>query len=276
LTASSASDSVIGGSSRVFAILGDPVAHSLSPAMHNAAFRALGLDAVYVALRTVPTDVPDLMRALARAGGGGNVTVPHKEMAAQSVTQPSSRVSTLGACNTFWGDGREIHGDNTDVDGVLDALRRLEAPATGWLIAGTGGGARAAVAGAIARGARVALHSRDAGRRRAFQEWTERQGGVVIGPTQCEVIINATPLGLHPGDHLPVALEEAPGARVAFDMVYARGETAWVRRMRQEGLQAADGRAMLVAQGAAAFRRWFPEEDPPVEVMRAVVNDALR
>jgi shikimate dehydrogenase len=267
---------VIGGSTRVFAILGDPVAHSLSPAMHNAAFRALGLDAVYVALRAVPTDVPDLIRALARAGGGGNVTVPHKETAAQAVAHPTARVSALGACNTFWGAGAEIRGDNTDVDGVLDALARLDAPATAWLIAGTGGGARAAVAAAVARGARVAVRSRDHGRRKAFEGWAVRQGAVLAAPAACEVIINATPLGLHPGDHLPVALEEAPTARIAFDMVYARGETAWVREMRQEGLRAGDGRGMLVAQGAAAFRRWFPEEDPPAEVMSAAVNDALR
>ena len=74
---------------------------------------------------------------------------------------------------------------------------------------------------------------------------------------------------------MPLALDEAPGAQVAFDMVYHRGETPWIRLMRQEGLRAADGRAMLVAQGAAAFRRWFPDEDPPTEVMRAAVHDAL-
>ena len=273
---SSASVWVIGGKTRVFAVLGDPVAHSLSPAMHNAAFHALGLDAVYVALRAQAADIPTLVRALARAGGGGNVTLPHKEVAAQAVTRPTARVSLLGACNTFWGDDGEIAGDNTDVDGVLVALRGLEAPATGWLIAGTGGGGRAAVAAGVACGARIAIRSRDPGRRKAVEAWATAQKAQLIPSVECEVLINATPLGLKPGDHLPLALEEAPRAQVAFDMVYGRGETAWVRQMRQEGLRAADGRAMLVAQGAAAFRRWFPDEDPPAEVMRAAVNDALR
>jgi shikimate dehydrogenase len=267
---------VIGGKSRVFAILGDPVAHSLSPAMHNAAFHALGLDAVYVALRSQATDVPALIRALARAGGGGNVTVPHKEVAAAAVTRPSALVSSLGACNSFWGANGEIHGDNTDVEGLLVALAGLEAPATGWLIAGTGGGSRAAVAAAVQRGARVAVRSRDHGRRQAFEGWAKGQGAALMPAGECEVLINATPLGLRAGDHLPLALEEAPHAQVAFDMVYGRGETAWVRLMRQEGLRTADGRAMLVAQGAAAFRRWFPDEHPPTEVMRAAVNEALR
>ena len=267
---------MIGGSSRVFAILGDPVGHSLSPAMQNAAFRALGLDAVYVALRSAPTDVADLIRALSRAGGGGNVTVPHKEIAARSVEHPSGRVQALAACNTFWGEDGHSRGDNTDVDGVLDALGLIEAPATAWLIAGTGGGARAVVAAAASRGARIAVRSRDGERRLRFENWARSQGVETTPAPECQVLINTTPLGLKPGDHLPLALEEAPSAIVAFDMVYHRGETAWVRLMRQEGLRASDGRAMLIAQGAAAFRRWFPDEEPPVEVMRAVVNDALR
>ncbi len=267
---------MIGGRTRVFAILGDPIAHSLSPAMQNAAFRALGLDAVFVPLRAESADVPHLIRVLSRAGGGGNVTIPHKEVAAQSVTQPSDRVRTLGACNTFWGGEGGSRGDNTDVDGVLETLTSLEAPATAWLIAGTGGGARAAVAAAAIRGARVAIRSRDAERRGTFEAWVKVQGVALAPHAECEVLINTTPLGLHAGDHLPLALEDAPRATVAFDMVYHRGETAWVKLMRQEGLRSCDGRVMLVAQGAAGFRRWFPGEDPPVDVMRAAVNDALR
>lgn len=266
---------VIGGKTRVLAILGDPVNHSLSPAMHNAAFRALGLDAVYVALRVVAADVPDLIRCLARGGGGGNVTVPFKEIAARSVHRPSDQVRALGVCNTFWVSDGESSGDNTDVAGVLEALKTLEAPASGWLIAGTGGAGRAAVAAAAAQGARVAIRSRDPARRRQFEAWVAEMGVPRVPAADCQVLINATPLGLQPGDHLPLALEEAPEARWAFDMVYQPGETAWIRLMRQEGLRAADGRVMLVAQGAAAFRRWFPEEDPPTEIMRAAVQDAL-
>jgi shikimate dehydrogenase len=267
---------VIGGRTRVFAILGDPVAHTLSPAMHNAAFRALGLDAVYVALRAAATDVPDLIRALARAGGGGNVTVPHKGIAANSVDHPSGRVQSLGACNTFWGRDGGSAGENTDVFGVLEALARLEAPSSSWLVAGTGGGARAAVAAAVACGAGVAVKSRDPGRRRSFEEWSRGQGATLVAPSACEVLINTTPLGLQAGDHLPLALDEAPHALVAFDMVYHQGETAWVRLMRQEGLRAADGRAMLVAQGASALECWFPDADAPEEIMRAIVDAALR
>lgn len=266
---------MISGRSRVFAILGDPVAHSLSPAMHNAAFRALGLDAVYVALPVSPAELPAVVTTLTRAGGGGNVTVPHKELVAGVVAHPSDRVRALGACNTFWGEPDGIHGDNTDVEGVLSALDQLDAPPSAWLIAGTGGGARAAVAAAAARGARVAISSRRAVRREEFEGICASLGAGTAAAEECEVLINTTPLGLKAGDHLPLALEDAPHAQVAYDMVYAPGETAWVRRMRAAGLRAADGRLMLVAQGAAAFRRWFPDEDPPADIMRAAVTDAL-
>jgi shikimate dehydrogenase len=90
------------------------------------------------------------------------------------------------------------------------------------------------------------------------------------------VLINSTPLGLHDSDALPIQPGVAPDAEVALDMVYAAGETPWVRAMRPRVRRAGDGRAMLVAQGAAAFELWFPDKRAPVEVMRAAVNAALR
>jgi shikimate dehydrogenase len=266
---------VIDGSTRVFAVLGDPVAHSLSPAMHNAAFRVLGLRAVYVALRVRADDVPGLIRSLSRAGGGGNVTVPHKELAARTVDRPGAMVERLGACNAFWGDDGRTVGDNTDVPGLLAALDDLEAPPGGCMILGTGGGARAAVGAARERGVAVAVVSRSADRRRRFEEWSAGLGVRAADPDACTVVINTTPLGLQRGDPLP--LDGAPpGARVALDLVYTPGETPWTHAMRAAGLRAADGRAMLVAQGAAALERWFPGVRAPVEVMRAAVNAELR
>ncbi|MEP6573107.1 MAG: shikimate dehydrogenase [Gemmatimonadota bacterium] len=267
---------MVGASSRVFAILGSPVAHSLSPTMHNAAFRALGLDAVYIALRCDPGQVEHLIRAIGAAGGGGNVTVPHKETAVSAIDRPSDAMRRVGACNTFWGEHGATAGDNTDIEGLNVALQDLDAPATAWLVAGTGGGARAVVGAAREKGVAIAVRSRDPERRRKFEEWTRASGVTVTAPASCEVLINTTPLGLTYTDHLPIALDEAPGACVALDMVYQRGETVWTRSMRQSGLRAADGRGLLVAQGAAAFQRWFPAESPPIDIMRAAVDDALR
>lgn len=266
---------MIDGSTRVFAILGDPVAHSLSPAMQNAAFRVLGLKAVYVPIRCGPDDVPGLVRALSRAGGGGNVTVPHKEAAARALDRRRPTVDRLEACNTFWGENGAAVGDNTDVAGVLAALDDLEAPPGAWLVLGTGGGARAAVGAARERGVAVSVSSRSADRRRRFDEWIATQGVRAAEPAECTVLLNTTPLGLASGDPLPLA-RPPKGAAVALDMVYVGGDTPWVLAMRTAGLRAADGRTMLVAQGAAALERWYPGVRAPVEVMRAAVDARLR
>ena len=97
-----------------------------------------------------------------------------------------------------------------------------------------------------------------------------------MAPSDCGVLINATPLGLKPDDPFPIEPDGFPRAEIAFDMVYARGQTAWIRAMRSRVGRSGDGRTMLVAQGAAAFERWFPARRAPVEVMRAAVDVALR
>lgn len=266
------------GSTRVFAILGDPVSHSLSPVMQNAAFRLMGLNAVYVPLRCTAENLPALLSSLTRAGGGGNVTIPHKTVAARAVDRPSAWVRAIDACNTFWSDGTDapVLGDNTDIEGILAALDRLEAPAGPWLLAGTGGSSRAVAAAARERGVSLAVLSRDTARGTEFSRWaTETLGVRPAEPAECRVLLNATPLGLAANDRDPIPADAAPDATVALDLVYAKGETGWVRRCRSRGLRATDGREVLVRQGAAAFSRWFPGKQAPVEAMRAAVHAAL-
>ena len=118
---------VPGATTRLFLLLGDPVEHSLSPRFQNAAIRAAGIDATYAALRCDAQSVPHLIRALGRAGGGGNVTVPHKTIAAQCIERPTDAVTRTGACNTFWGDEGVVCGDNTDVAGFAHAAAQLVA-----------------------------------------------------------------------------------------------------------------------------------------------------
>src|SRR6478672_7305130 len=116
---------MISARTRLFVLLGRPAAHSCSPAMQNAAFQVLGLDAVYAALDCAPEDTFALAAALSAAGGGGNATVPHKVVLAAALDAPSERVQRLQAANVFWGEGGKVVGENSDVDGVLDALARL-------------------------------------------------------------------------------------------------------------------------------------------------------
>jgi len=262
----------IGGATRVFALLGDPVAHSLSPAMHNAAFAALGLDAVYVALRCESAAVRPLMETLARQGGGGNVTIPHKEAAADVLDPARARSAVY---NTFWGRDGRLEGAETDSDGILAALRRLGAPGGDWCLIGTGGSARAALAAAKRSGAAVAVRSRTPGRAEAFAAAARDAGVPLTESDACRVVINCTPLGLSQGDPVPVPLSDVPRAELALDLVYRKGETPWVHLMRAAGRRAADGREVLVEQGAVAFERWFPGRPAPREVMRAAVRVAL-
>ena len=267
---------MISGSSRVFVILGDPVSHSLSPAMQNAAFRALGLPAVYVPLQCSADSVPSLIQGIAGAGGGGNITVPHKELAARSVDVCRELAEAAEACNTFWSEDGSTIGDNTDVPGLLQALHQLGISKEPWFIAGTGGAARAAVVAAADHGVAVAIGSRERGRQHRVEAWVASRGVPLVERSACGVLINSTPLGLAPRDALPINVDEFPRASTAFDMVYAAGGTPWIRSIKARVQRSGDGRAMLVAQGAAAFERWFPGKRAPVEIMRAAVDVALR
>lgn len=262
---------MITGRTRVFALLGDPVAHSVSPAMQNAALAALGLDAVYVPMRCAAADVPVLMRTLAASGGGGNVTLPHKVVAAATV-DPTGTLP-LGTVNTFWAEDGTLHGESTDIIGVREGMAALGAPAAPWLVLGTGGTARAALWAAKERGVAIAVRSRSPERARALEAQAQAMGVAIATEAECSIAINATPLGLGAADPLPMA--PAPHLRWALDMVYHPGETAWVRAMRAAGAQALDGRVVLLAQGAAGLRRWFPGVEPPLEIMRAALQRAL-
>jgi shikimate dehydrogenase len=269
----------IGADTRLLVIVGDPVAHSLSPAMHNAACRALGLDAVYVALRTPANALPAALTALAAGGAAGNVTLPHKEAVERSVTRKTDVCARAQACNTFWTEDGALVGDNTDVPGVRTALCDLGVSGGRWLLLGTGGGARAVALAAADAGATLRVRSRHPDRARKFVDWATRLGAraeAAHGPAEVDAVINATPLGLGDRDPLPIDPKDVPGVRVALDLVYARGETRWVRAMRALGVTARDGREMLVHQGAAAFARFFPGTAAPVDVMRAAVERALR
>lgn len=265
---------------RVFALLGDPVSHSLSPVFQNAALRALGLDGVYVALRCADGDVAGLVRALARAGGGGNVTVPHKGAAAAAVERRTEAVEATGACNCFWMEEGEVWGDNTDVQGVTAAIRSLMGRSIAGarvLLVGAGGAARAAAYALVTHGAgEIVVLNRTPERAREMRARFARPGTAIrvaatpaeLGPDGFDLAVHATSLGLQAGDPLPLDPALAPQIDAALDLVYTRtGETPWVRAMRERRIPTADGREMLLHQGAAAFRRWWGV-DAPLQAMK--------
>jgi shikimate dehydrogenase len=263
---------------RLIVLLGDPVSHSLSPIFQNAAFRAAGVDGVYVALRCDAAALPGLMRGIAWAGGAGNITVPHKLEAARIVERATAAVERTGACNTFWAEEGRLCGDNTDVAGFRTALRAVLASAAGArvLVLGAGGAASAALAGLEEeRAAEVTLLARSPERaeelRRRFETGPLRirvaPGREAIRGERFDLVVNATPLGLRPDDPLPLDPEGLAAAGAVLDLVYGTGSTRWVETARALGIPAADGLLMLVEQGAAAFERWWGVP-APVEAMR--------
>ena len=273
---------MIGASTRLFAVLGDPVAHSLSPHIQNPAFEAAGVDGVYVALRCGLNEVSGLVRGLAAAGGGGNVTLPHKEAAAALVERPSELVARTGACNTFWLEDGRLCGENTDVSGFRGAVASLlghSAEGLDALLLGAGGAARAALVGLTLDGAgSISIANRTELRaRRLAAELGEGRASAVTGASELadarfDVVVNATTLGLRPDDALPLDLSTLPRPAAVLDLVYRPGETAFVREARTRGIPAADGAEMLVRQGAAAFECWWRRPAPLDTMLRAMAE----
>ncbi len=269
----------IGGSTRLLALLGDPIAHSQSPAMHNAGIAALGLDAVYMAFRTPAAGFPDAFRALAQLGVAGNVTIPFKGAAERCVARKTDLCTRVGACNTFWMEQGTIVGDNTDAPAVGAELAELGADGGRWLLLGAGGSARAVAVAASDAHAELFVRSRDPGRARGFVEWAATRGTRVhlaAPPVTVDVVVNTTPLGQNGDDTLPIEPAAMRDLRAALDLVYRPGESRWVRELRDAGITARDGRGVLVRQGALAWARFFPDHPAPVEIMRAAVERALR
>ncbi len=268
---------------RVLALLGNPVEHSLSPIIQNAAFDEAGVDGVYVALRCEASDLASFMLALGRAGAGGNVTLPHKEKAVLVLDRWSEAVTRTGACNTFWGEGGEVCGDNTDVEGFRRALRHfLGGSPEGFrvLLLGAGGAARASLAALLDAGVEdVLMLNRSTERARAV---ARRLGGDRVRVAEApralddgvfDLVVNATRLGLSPDDRLPMDLGRVARAGAVMDLVYGPSTTPFVRSAERFGIRAVDGREMLVQQGAVAFERWWGQP-APVDAMRKAMAAA--
>lgn len=270
---------------RVLALIGDPVAHSSSPAIQNAAMGDLGLDGVYVALQATAEEMVGFVRGLAMSGGGGNITLPHKEKAATVVDVRSVAVKRTGACNTFWFEDGKIHGDNTDVEGFARALEEfLGAPPEGQkvLVLGAGGAARACLV-ALMDGNVKEVHLLNRTRDRA-RVVARRIGGakvrVLDGARDVEgqsydLVVNTTRLGLEPTDPLPLDLGRLSRAGAVMDLVYLPEPTPFVLAARELGVRATDGMEMLVQQGAVSFERWWARP-PSLDAMRASVRGRER
>jgi shikimate dehydrogenase len=266
----------IGGATRVAAVLGWPVAHSASPALHNAAFAALGIDAVLVALAVAPPDLAAAVRGLAALGFlGASVTVPHKQAVAGLCDRLDPLAERIGAVNCLVFDGGRVVGHNTDAGGFLDALAgELGRDASGAraVLLGAGGAARGVAVALAGAGASVQVVARSPASWCAARPWTAAELAALL-PT-CDLLVDCTPVGLsrHEDSAVPaeIPLELLPSTAAVCALLYGTPGSQLVTGARARGLAALDGAAMLVHQGARAFTLWTGRA-APIDVMRAAL-----
>jgi shikimate dehydrogenase len=272
----------VSAATRVVGVMGYPVAHSLSPRLHNAAFAALDLDWVSVGF-AVPAGRAAVALAGARALGiaGLSVTMPHKEEVAAAVDSCSPTAARLGAVNCVVADGDGWHGDNTDGAGLLAALARSHGFAPGGarcLVVGAGGAARAVIAAlADAGAAQVVVVNRTADRAAAAAALAGPAGrtGAVEDVAGCDLVVNATPAGMGdvadgPSDW-PVDPDRLEPGQLVVDLVYHPPETPWLAAAATRGARTVNGLGMLVHQAALQVERWTGRT-APVEAMWASVT----
>lgn len=280
-TKNPAQRAAVEGTTRVVGILGNPVDHSLSPRMHNAAYAALGLDFVYVPFRATPDTIGGVVRAMHTLGiVGFNVTVPYKQDVVKLVDRLTPTAKAIGAVNTIYRDGSEIVGDNTDAAGFTEALRLHGVKVRGAqvLVIGAGGSARAVLHALRECGARdVVLANRTvANARKLAREF----GATAVGLDALahdallasrHLVVNSTPVGLRGGAYLPYRASATAKGCMHFDLAYSRtGLTPFLTLARKASRPVLDGRHMLVHQGGVAFRRFTGKKAPVAVMLEAV------
>jgi len=276
----------ISGSTRLLGVVGQPVSHSLSPAMHNAALAHLGLDYVYLPLPVAEADLAAAMAGFAALGVAGfNVTIPHKQGVMALVQSVTPEAAAVGAVNTVWPTAEGWRGTNTDVAGFVAPLRTLDRPwgGTRAVVLGNGGAARAVVAGCSQLGmAAIQVVGRTPQRLAQFAaSWQESPllPPLTVHPftelpallPTADLVVNTTPVGMYPHsadtpiDGAQLAL--LPAAAVVYDLIYRPRPTQLLALAAAMGYTPIDGTEMLVQQGAAALEIWL-DQPAPVAVMR--------
>lgn len=267
-------DAHLDAHTRLICLLGDPVEHSLSPLIHNAALRAAGVNAVYLALSVAPEQLGAAVGGLRALGAlGANVTIPHKQSVIPYLDGLTPRAEAIGAVNTIVQEaGGRLRGDNTDAAGFLHALEGAadlrSAPA---IVLGSGGAARAVVYALLTalRPESLTIAARSPGKAEALAadfavfdpEGTLRvislaEAGPVLRSSR--LVINATPLGMAPHTDATVWAEPSDFGveHTVYDLVYAGAETRLLREAAGRGARTIGGTAMLVGQAAASFEQW--------------------
>ncbi|NET05100.1 MAG: shikimate dehydrogenase [Symploca sp. SIO2B6] len=284
---------MITGTTKLLGVIGDPIEHSLSPVMHNAAIASLGVDYVYLPL---PVKLESLEAAIAGFAAidlkGFNITIPHKQAIMPLLSEVSEVAKIVGAVNTVYPGSKGWGGTNTDVEGFIAPLQAYprDWSQTKTVILGYGGAARAVVVGCTQLGCtEIHVVGRNQAKLTQFQQsWVDLTLRAKIHIhtweqlpkliPQADFLVNTTPVGMYPHvEQSPLEAEIMQGLpqdAIAYDLIYTPNPTKFLQQAQQQGAIAIDGLEMLVQQGAAALKIWLGQM-PPVDVMRESLKERL-
>ncbi len=271
----------INGKTRVTGLFGYPVEHTLSPAMHNAAFDHLGLNFRYLPFLVHPDSLQSAVGAMKALGlAGVNVTVPHKEKVIPFLDDVDREALFIGAVNTIVNSGGKLTGYNTDGRGFMRSLAEREIDVEGKriLIAGAGGASRAVSYYLSEKAREVSIFDTDKAKlKKLVGELSEIRANVsstdgTTNPSGFDILVNATPLGLKKDDPPPFDVSGVPSDCVVCDLIYKK--TALLENAEKRGCRTVNGLGMLLWQGILAFELWTGVE-PPVDIMRTALLKAM-
>lgn len=281
----------ISGKTKVFCVIGDPIEHSLSPIMHNAAFRHLKIDAVYLAFKVGAKMLEDAVKGIRSFGiYGVNVTTPHKTAITNYIDESDSVVKFVGAVNTVLNSEGNLVGFNTDGIGALRALEENGVKTKGkkFLLLGAGGAGRAIAFQLAQEADELVILNRDVTKARLLADALRKRFNKEIfadSPSRdvlknwignVDVLINATSVGMHPNEEqTPVEKGLLKPELTVMDIVYNPIETRLLKDAKSIGAKVIYGTEMLVFQGAASFEIWF-KRPAPVKVMREAIFEKLQ
>jgi len=270
---------MIDSSTSLYAVLGDPVSHSLSPVMHNSAFVHIGYNGVYFAFNVKGRDLPSAISGIKALGiKGASITIPHKVEVMKYVDNIDEKAAKIGAVNTIVNRDGKLVGYNTDCLGATNALlEKTGIKDMDVVILGSGGAARAIGFGIVSEGGRLTILGvlKDEGENLANDLGVNYYHPSELRNIDCRILINATPVGMTPDtEAMPIQRQDLKKNMVVMDIVYNPIKTRLLKKAEDLGCITVDGASMFVYQGAAQFEMWTGEK-APVDIMRRTVLNVL-
>lgn len=276
---------VVNGETKLTGIIGCPVKHSLSPKLHNAAFKALNLNWLYLPFKVKPEEVKEAVLGLKALNFAGfNVTLPHKQKVAQLMDVLSPEAKLAMAVNTVKISGRKLVGYNTDITGFLASLKEINFNLAGKvvLLIGAGGAASSVAVGlAQAKTKKIVILNRTTLKAENIKQTLKKNFAVTVQVTneikevasfipEVQLVINATSLGMAENPGLPLPEKLINRLQVVYDLIYSPAETMLIQLAKSKGCQTVNGLSMLVHQGAEAFQIWTGQKAPLAVMKKAV------